>query len=107
MHIHMKSLFNNFTVFNTQKNQGEGILNGKNKKRDIYVAIADPTRRKLLRLLAEVEVLSLKELIVHFDKGCTAVSKHLAILKDAGLIIRRKVRQGNWILAECCTIERN
>ncbi|WP_420921411.1 hypothetical protein [Bacillus sonorensis] len=46
-------------------------------------------------------------MIVHFDKGCTAVSKHLAILKDAGLIIRRKVRQGNWILAECRTIERN
>lgn len=24
MHIHMKSLFNNFTFFNTQKNQGGG-----------------------------------------------------------------------------------
>jgi len=43
---------------------GRGVLNGKNKKRDIYIAIADPTRRKLLRLLAEGEVLSFKELII-------------------------------------------
>ncbi|MCY8670839.1 hypothetical protein [Bacillus haynesii] len=39
-------------------------MNGKNKKRDIYIVIADPTRRKLLRLLAEGEVLSFKELII-------------------------------------------
>ncbi|MCY8669818.1 hypothetical protein P9D31_08970 [Bacillus haynesii] len=44
-------------------------MNGKNKKRDIYIAIAEPTRRKLLRLLAEGEVLSFKELIIHFDMG--------------------------------------
>nr|WP_275667515.1 ArsR family transcriptional regulator [Bacillus haynesii] len=29
--------------------------------------MADPTRRKLLRLLAEGGVLSFKELIIHFD----------------------------------------
>ncbi|MEI2472384.1 metalloregulator ArsR/SmtB family transcription factor, partial [Peribacillus frigoritolerans] len=45
----------------------------------------------LLRLLADVEELPLNELTVHFEMGRTAVSKHLAILKEAGLVISRKV----------------
>lgn len=66
-------------------------MNEKNQERDVYVAIADPSRRKLLRLLADVEELPLNELTVHFEMGRTGVSKHLAILKDAGLVISRKV----------------
>lgn len=67
------------------------ILNDKNQERDVYVAIADPTRRKLLRLLADAEELPLHELTVQFQMGRTAVSKHLAILKEAGLVADRKV----------------
>lgn len=63
----------------------------KNQDRDVYAAIADPTRRKLLRLLAEAEELPLHELTAHFQMGRTAVSKHLAILKEAGLVSDRKV----------------
>lgn len=59
--------------------------------RDVYEAIADPTRRKLLRLLADVEESPLNELTVHFEMGRTAVSKHLTILKEAGLVTSRKV----------------
>ncbi|WP_421923669.1 ArsR/SmtB family transcription factor [Paenibacillus luteus] len=59
--------------------------------RDVYDAVADPTRRKLLQLLANVEDLPLHEITVHFEMGRTAVSKHLAILKDADLVIARKV----------------
>lgn len=66
-------------------------MNEKNQEHDVYVAIAHPTRRKLLRLLADVEELPLNELTVHFEMGRTAVSKHLAILKEAGLVISRKV----------------
>lgn len=62
-----------------------------NESKDVYSAIADPTRRRLLRLLADAEELPLNELTVHFPMGRTAVSKHLAILKDAGLVISRKV----------------
>ena len=62
-----------------------------NQTRDVYDAVADPTRRELLRLLADVEELPLHELTVHFQMGRTAVSKHLAILKDAGLVTDRKV----------------
>jgi DNA-binding transcriptional ArsR family regulator len=73
------------------KNRGSVILNGTGPIRDVYDAVADPTRRKLLRLLADAEEVPLNELTVHFQMGRTAVSKHLAILKDAGLVTNRKV----------------
>ncbi|MHC0037707.1 ArsR/SmtB family transcription factor [Pseudoneobacillus sp. C159] len=66
-------------------------MNEKNQERDVYGAIADPTRRKLLGLLAEADELPLHELTPHFQMGRTAVSKHLAVLKDAGLVADRKV----------------
>ncbi|WOV87018.1 metalloregulator ArsR/SmtB family transcription factor [Sporosarcina oncorhynchi] len=61
------------------------------QERDVYVAVADPTRRKLLHLLAEAGELPLYELTAEFQMGRTAVSKHLAILKEAGLVTVRKV----------------
>ena len=66
-------------------------MNEKNQERDVYVAIADPTRRKLLRLLADAEEFPLHELTAQFQMGRTAVSKHLAILKEAGLVADRKI----------------
>jgi DNA-binding transcriptional ArsR family regulator len=67
------------------------LLNEKSEMRDVYDAVADPARRKLLHLLANVEEMPLHELTVQFQMGRTAVSKHLAILKDAGLVTGRKV----------------
>lgn len=71
--------------------KGGVVLSEKNQERDVYVAIADPTRRKLLRLLADAGELPLHELTAQFQMGRTAVSKHLAILKEAGLVADRKV----------------
>lgn len=61
-----------------------------NPIRDVYDAVADPTRRKLLQLLANVEEMPLHELMVHFQMGRTAVSKHLTILREANLVTDRK-----------------
>ena len=66
-------------------------MNEKNPIRDVYDAVADPTRRKLLHLLAEAEELPLHEITQHFEMGRTAVSKHLTILREAGLVSDRKV----------------
>lgn len=62
-------------------------------ERDVYTAIADETRRKLLQLLAEADEgeLALHELMPYFEMGRTAVSKHLAILKEAGLVTSQRV----------------
>lgn len=59
--------------------------------RDVFDAIADPTRRRLIQLLAEKGEAPLFELTAPFPMGRTAVSKHLAILKEAGIVLDRKV----------------
>ena len=58
---------------------------------DVYRAIADPTRRQLIRLLAGVDELPLHEIAANFQVGRTAVSKHLTVLQKAGLVAARKV----------------
>jgi DNA-binding transcriptional ArsR family regulator len=70
--------------------KGDGIVNKIDQKRDVFVAIADPTRRKLIRILAEAEEMPLHKLTEQFQLGRTAVSKHLTILKEANLVINRK-----------------
>ena len=59
--------------------------------RDVFEAIADPTRRRLIRLLADSDELPLHEITAHFAMGRTAVSKHLAVLREAGLTLDRRV----------------
>lgn len=59
--------------------------------RDVYSAVADPTRRELIRMLSEADELPLKDLTAPFPMGRTAISKHLAVLKEAGLVSERKV----------------
>lgn len=59
-------------------------------KHDVFQAIADPTRRKLLALLAEKE-LPIQEISSHFPVSRTAIAKHLRILSEAELVSGRKV----------------
>lgn len=59
-------------------------------KHDVFQAIADPTRRKLLRLLVDEEM-PVNAISEHFPMSRTAVSKHLHVLSDAGLVKERKV----------------
>lgn len=70
---------------------GEGVVRESTQLRDVFDAIADPTRRQLIRLLAESEEMPLHELTAQFQMGRTAVSKHLTILKEAELVFDRKV----------------
>ena len=60
-------------------------------------AIADPTRRTILNLLKKSR-LSAGEIAEHFDMSLPAVSKHLAVLKEADLI--RDQREGKYIFYE-------
>lgn len=66
-------------------------MSDNNQLRDVFDAIADPTRRRLISLLAEIDELPLHELTAQFQMGRTAVSKHLTILKEAGLVLDRKI----------------
>lgn len=60
------------------------------EKHDVFQAIADPTRRRLLKLLAEKE-LPISEISSHFPVSRTAIAKHLRILSEAELVKGRKV----------------
>ena len=57
-----------------------------------FAAIADPTRRAILARLASGEA-SVKELAKPFDMTLPAVSKHLKVLENAGLISRGRDAQ--------------
>ncbi|MED3761660.1 metalloregulator ArsR/SmtB family transcription factor [Peribacillus frigoritolerans] len=60
------------------------------EKHDVFQAIADPTRRKVLQLLAEGD-LPISEITSHFSMSRTAIAKHLHILAEAELVSGRKV----------------
>ncbi len=60
-------------------------------------ALADPSRRTILNLLKQRR-LSAGEIAEHFDMSLPAVSKHLAVLKEADLI--RDQREGKFIFYE-------
>ena len=57
---------------------------------DVFEALADPTRRHLVELLVAGEQ-SVSALCVPFSISRTAVSKHLQVLADAGVIGARPV----------------
>jgi DNA-binding transcriptional ArsR family regulator len=57
---------------------------------DVFQAIADPTRRSLLKLLTEKEM-SIAIISERFPISRTAVNKHLHILSDAGLVRKQRV----------------
>ena len=54
-------------------------------RRDIFQAIADPTRRAILVLIA-VQAMTPNAIAEHFETSRQAVSKHLRILSECELI---------------------
>jgi DNA-binding transcriptional ArsR family regulator len=59
-------------------------------KRDIFHAIADPTRRAILVLIAS-QSMTPNALAEHFDSTRQAVSKHINILAECELVKQEKV----------------
>jgi DNA-binding transcriptional ArsR family regulator len=59
-------------------------------KRDVFQAIADPTRRAILVLIAS-QALTPNNLSEHFDMTRQAVSKHIRILVESELLHQMKV----------------
>jgi DNA-binding transcriptional ArsR family regulator len=58
-------------------------------RRDVFQAIADPTRRAILNLLAE-QPLTLNGIAEQFDISRPAISKHVKILAECGLVVIRQ-----------------
>lgn len=54
-------------------------------RRDVFQAIADPTRREIIHLIAN-EKLNLKAVARHFQVSRPAISKQMKILSECGLV---------------------
>lgn len=59
-------------------------------RRDVFQAIADPTRRAIITLLA-VQAMTPNALAEHFDTTRQAVSKHLRVLSECE-VVKQEVR---------------
>lgn len=55
-------------------------------RRDVFQAIADPTRRQIIGMLAH-EPLNLNSIASHFEVSRQAISLHIKILDECGLIM--------------------
>lgn len=58
-------------------------------RRDVFQAIADPNRRAIIGLLT-TQKLTLTDVAKHFDISRPAVSRHIKILAECGLVVVRQ-----------------
>lgn len=61
-------------------------------KNEIFKALADPARRKILELLGEGDMAA-GDISSHFNITKPSVSRHLAVLKSSGLVSAKKSGQ--------------
>lgn len=70
---------------------------------DVFKALGDPTRIRIVEMLAENGELCVCKIYEALNMTQPAVSHHLAILKRAGLVHARK--QGQWVhYSLCCSM---
>src|SRR5262245_34414477 len=60
-----------------------------NREPDVFGAISHPARRRMLDLLTEAER-SVSDIAGHFEMSRPAVSQHLRVLLDAGLVTEQR-----------------
>ena len=58
-------------------------------RRDVFQAIADPTRREIINLVA-FQSLNLNSIAEKFDVSRPAISQHIKLLTECGLIVIKK-----------------
>jgi DNA-binding transcriptional ArsR family regulator len=65
----------------------------------VFAALADPTRREILRMLLEDDM-AVTDVAHPFAMSLAAISKHLTILAAAGLISQEKRGRVKWCKLE-------
>ena len=63
----------------------------------VFAALADPTRRAIVERLFKAGELSASEIAQPFSISSPAISRHLRVLEEAGLIERRIDRQWRYV----------
>lgn len=68
---------------------------------DRFEALADPTRRAILEMLSRRGALPAGDIAAQFDISAPAVSQHLKVLREAGLVlVERRAQQRIYRLNE-------
>jgi DNA-binding transcriptional ArsR family regulator len=65
----------------------------------VFAALADPTRRAILTMLLEDDM-AVTDVAEPFEMSLAAISKHLAVLAEAGLISQEKRGRVKWCKLE-------
>ncbi|MET3981225.1 DNA-binding transcriptional ArsR family regulator [Mucilaginibacter sp. UYP25] len=73
-------------------------------RRDVFQAIADPTRRDIINLLAHQQ-LNLNAVADNFDISRPAISKHIKILTECGLITIKQQGRERYCRADLKKLE--
>jgi ArsR family transcriptional regulator len=71
---------------------------------DAFKALADPTRREILRLLRKGEMTA-GEIAERFDTSKPTLSHHFAVLKDADLVTARREGPTIWYSLNTTVLE--
>jgi DNA-binding transcriptional ArsR family regulator len=71
-----------------------------NTRRDIFQAIADPTRREIINMIAHNKSQNLNTIAENFDMSRQAISLHIKILTECGVVV--VIQQGR---ERYCSIE--
>ncbi len=73
-------------------------------RRDVFQAIADPTRREIINLVAR-KSLNLNAVAENFDISRPAISKHIKILTECGLIVIKQQGRERYCVAHLETLK--
>jgi DNA-binding transcriptional ArsR family regulator len=60
---------------------------------DVFYALAEPNRRRIIELLANKGALSATEISSNFDVSAPAISQHLKVLREANVVQMEKRAQ--------------
>jgi ArsR family transcriptional regulator len=74
------------------------------KLNSVFEAIADPTRREILRLLRNAEMTA-GDVAARFDMTKPTMSHHFSVLKEAGLVTSRREGQTIWYALNTTVME--
>jgi len=64
-------------------------------RRDVFQAIADPTRRAIITLLA-LQAMTPNALAEHFDSTRQAISKHIKVLTECEVVTQKQTGRENY-----------
>ncbi len=62
-----------------------------------FHSLSDPSRRRIIALLREADELKVGDIAAAFDMSLNGVSKHLKVLENAQLVLRRVEGREHWI----------